>query len=87
MPSVSNLQGGGAGTGAARGRLGTRTSGREITVRGEGPGKGLPGSVAEQRLWQVPGEVVGSKLREGHHTRPRLFGRSPWEHRTGKKHE
>lgn len=78
MPSVSNLQGGGAGTGTAGGRLGTRTSGREITVGSQGPGKGLPGSVAEQRLWQVPGEVVGSKLREGRHTRPCLFCRSPW---------
>lgn len=51
----------------------------------EGPGKGLPGSVAEQRLRQVPGEVVGSKLGEGRHTRPRLFCRSPWRHRTGRK--
>jgi hypothetical protein len=51
MPSVSNLQGGGAGTGTARGRLGTRASGREITVGSKGPGKGLPGGVAEQWLW------------------------------------
>lgn len=49
MPSVSNLQGGGAGTGTARGRLGTRTSGREVGRKG--PGEGLPGGVAEQRLW------------------------------------
>lgn len=44
----------------------------------QGPGKGLPGSMVEQRLWQVPGEVVGSKLREGRYTRPCLFCRSPW---------
>lgn len=40
MPSVSNLQGRGAGTGTARGRLGTRTSGKEITVGSKGPGRG-----------------------------------------------
>lgn len=40
MPSVSNLQGGGAGTGTARGRLGTRTSGREITVGDQGAWQG-----------------------------------------------
>lgn len=34
----------------SQGQLGTRTSGREITVGSKGPGKGLPGSVAEQRL-------------------------------------
>lgn len=47
----------------------------------KGAEAGLPGSVAEERLGKVPGEVVGSELRQGRHARPRLFSRSPWGER------
>lgn len=40
--------------------------------------EGLPGNVAEERLGEVPGEVVGSELGQGHHTGPRLFRGGPW---------
>lgn len=80
MPSVSNLQRGGAGTGTARGQAGDPNlwggGGDHSGEQGVWQGR-LPGGVAEQRLWQVPGKVVGSKLGDGHHTRPRLFCRCP----------
>lgn len=44
---------------------------------------GLPGSVADERLGEVPGEAVGVELRQGRHSGPRLFCRGPWGDKRG----
>lgn len=86
MPSVSNLQEEGAGTGLAW--MGGGGWGCAWPPPQEGQSDreqerrcgaaGLPGSVADERLGEVPGEIVGSELRQGHHTGPCLFRRGPW---------
>lgn len=85
MPSVSNLQEEGAGTGLTWGagwrQVGlATTSGRDSQDHQQERvwEEGLPGSMADERLGEVPGEVVGSELAQGHHPRPRVFGRGPW---------
>lgn len=50
---------------------------------GEAWGGRLPGSVADERLGEVPGEVIGTELRQGHHARPCLFYRGPWGDKRG----
>lgn len=76
MPSESNLQEEGAGTGLAWGERGVCTPRRDHSRRGCWEGR-LPGNVADERLGEVPGEVVGTELRLAHHSGPRLFCRGP----------
>lgn len=75
MPSESSLQEEGAGSGLAwAGREGGTA--RTASRRG-GWGGRLPGNVADERLGQVPGEVVGTELRLACYSGPGIFCRGP----------
>lgn len=81
MPSESNLQEEGAGTGLAcgvggGGRCTSRRDSQDHKQERRWGGR-LPGNVADERLGEVPGEVVGTELRLAHHSGPRLFCRGP----------
>lgn len=63
------------GTGGAHSHLREGQPDPQAERSGE---EGLPGSMTDERLGQVLGEVVRSELGQGHHTRPCLVCGGPW---------